>query len=1397
MDICRKAAMAMGRKANVRLPPEVNRILYVKNLPYKITGEEMYDIFGKYGAIRQIRVGNTPETRGTAFVVYEDIFDAKNACDHLSGFNVCNRYLVVLYYQANKAYLRMDTEKSKKELERVKAKYGLGVEFSYGSFCNSNQFYKYSASYRVDFVEFNCSSLSSGNFADLNEVCCAYYYTCNNGEAKRTLCPDGLYYDKKSQTCKDKEEIAECNLCYLNKNENVPLSACSSEYIFCHNTIPIRQWCFANEIFDIRTRLCTSRDRASGCLSNEFQFKNVHGLDNLCSEYDRQFKQVKEIQSCLPFFIECSNDNVRIMQCREFGTVFDDFYKTCIPKDLSFTCSGLDAKVNLLNSKEEKSGCPEKMFKRKRRMVFQSDYAMHPLYGSILKKTNNSQTISIHPNGALEDFDLTKVVVNDNERDRLKKGILFGNENSHLYLDTDNLHFPSFQSFNDKADDTLSSTDNNVRKLGCLKNLQQKNGYRFVPSNSDDEIFSADLHAKMANADLADAQFPSRSQLGNDWDNKDILVAPKTDVNEICEMIRKSCESEQPDSSGYGNSLTDETNDKRREKCNVEVTKCLQSLKSDNSTLFQQYHFPFRKLLNKLCKNGDVKFAVAPCSRFYVHCIEGAYGLKSCLENTSYNAQAGQCMPCTVSTVSATVLTTSETIKCAGNFEILKDGLYEERACDHKTEHSSRKVFGQRCVCQPGYLRLASESGSLCVSENYCRMHKVAMTENKFCSGSKADFSSLVDCNEVYYRCQRNRTNFSFCNQGQVFDLAKGRCVMRQLCSRKMKPILTHLNDLCIGRKDGAYSLITNLSYPTFYMCTYEMIVFSSCERGSLFDWSRKICMPMKTQDCTDGIQPKGHFEAGYSICWGGMIYETACSDGMVLKEVADHGKMGYVCVEKKDFSNQGYSKSCYGKSDGFYLNLTSETYFFCANHFATYLNGENNFSFDCTESKSSADNESISCEISYKLTNLTSFIKRLKAEQSQSFEVAPCEANYFTKKNSAMILEKCAAGERCMKMSTDGRCTRRILCNGKMDAIYPILPCHASYYICFGGYRYEENCPPGKVFSMHHQSCVAFLDDPSCHWNSSSLLLPAKHCSEFGNCQPVYQNCIIEGQIMNITCGDGNVYDISLKQCVRKTHCSMESYTTTTTASSSFSAGTSHASISPLVVGSTVDFETSPIVGSTESVDVAKIVITNACKNKPNGSYPIKGNCKQFLSCSNEISYVMECPANTVYNAKIANCGHPEDVPDCQSYIVNEKLTRDVSRAASWMKTFCADKADGYYRHFNRCDQFIQCLKRRKIILSCTKGLVFNPTMKVCDLPRRVPECNIILNNLVEKESTPDDYCKGIEHGAFTKDPKNCGRFYRCVHGKAHRFDCPPNLVFNPKLNTCDWLSNVSGCAV
>ena len=77
--------------------------LFVKNLPFKISGEELYDLFGRHGAIRQIRVGTTTGTRGTAYVVYHDAHDAKSAVDRLSGFNVQGRYLVVGYHKPSRA----------------------------------------------------------------------------------------------------------------------------------------------------------------------------------------------------------------------------------------------------------------------------------------------------------------------------------------------------------------------------------------------------------------------------------------------------------------------------------------------------------------------------------------------------------------------------------------------------------------------------------------------------------------------------------------------------------------------------------------------------------------------------------------------------------------------------------------------------------------------------------------------------------------------------------------------------------------------------------------------------------------------------------------------------------------------------------------------------------------------------------------------------------------------------------------------------------------------------------------------------------------------------------------------------------------------------------------------
>lgn len=72
--------------------------------------------------------GSSPTTKGTAYVVYEDIYDAKNALEHLSGYNVGSRYLIVLYHQQAKALRKIDADKKKEEIEKLKQKYGISED---------------------------------------------------------------------------------------------------------------------------------------------------------------------------------------------------------------------------------------------------------------------------------------------------------------------------------------------------------------------------------------------------------------------------------------------------------------------------------------------------------------------------------------------------------------------------------------------------------------------------------------------------------------------------------------------------------------------------------------------------------------------------------------------------------------------------------------------------------------------------------------------------------------------------------------------------------------------------------------------------------------------------------------------------------------------------------------------------------------------------------------------------------------------------------------------------------------------------------------------------------------------------------------------------------------------
>eukprot|EP00796_Vickermania_ingenoplastis_P005235 gene5235-3749_t len=97
------------------------RILLVAGLPYKPTQDKeqkeqlhqrIFELFSRYGAIQQLRVGCSPLTKGYCIVVYELCDDARTAMTSLNDFQIKDRHLRVAVYE----------ERDKNALERRKRK---------------------------------------------------------------------------------------------------------------------------------------------------------------------------------------------------------------------------------------------------------------------------------------------------------------------------------------------------------------------------------------------------------------------------------------------------------------------------------------------------------------------------------------------------------------------------------------------------------------------------------------------------------------------------------------------------------------------------------------------------------------------------------------------------------------------------------------------------------------------------------------------------------------------------------------------------------------------------------------------------------------------------------------------------------------------------------------------------------------------------------------------------------------------------------------------------------------------------------------------------------------------------------------------------------------------------
>ncbi|CAL2028025.1 unnamed protein product [Caenorhabditis brenneri] len=116
-------------------------------------------------------------------------------------------------------------------------------------------------------------------------------------------------------------------------------------------------------------------------------------------------------------------------------------------------------------------------------------------------------------------------------------------------------------------------------------------------------------------------------------------------------------------------------------------------------------------------------------------------------------------------------------------------------------------------------------------------------------------------------------------------------------------------------------------------------------------------------------------------------------------------------------------------------------------------------------------------------------------------------------------------------------------------------------------------------------------------------------------------------------------------------------------------------------------------------------------CDGKADGLYGNKKDCSAILQCfGGDLFEHSSCPSNLAFNDVTGTCDYPQKVSGCENHGRTEGVCTEHG-------SFIADVDD--------CKVFYRCVWGRKVVMKCPSGTVFNPLLSVCDWPSAVPSCS------------------------------------------------------------------------
>ncbi|XP_049809168.1 uncharacterized protein LOC126252325 isoform X2 [Schistocerca nitens] len=198
---------------------------------------------------------------------------------------------------------------------------------------------------------------------------------------------------------------------------------------------------------------------------------------------------------------------------------------------------------------------------------------------------------------------------------------------------------------------------------------------------------------------------------------------------------------------------------------------------------------------------------------------------------------------------------------------------------------------------------------------------------------------------------------------------------------------------------------------------------------------------------------------------------------------------------------------------------------------------------------------------------------------------------------------------------------------------------------------------------------------------------------------------------------------------------------------------------------------------------------------------YPNEDDCSKYWECDNGNLYNGSCTDGLIWNPNEDSCDWPYNY-DCpydkkeQSLLPGE-VPQLQSRADP---PVCPERIPGvemnitFYPNEDDCSKYWECDNGNLYNGSCADGLVWNPNVDSCDWPY-IYDCPYDKKEQSLLPSKPTE-CPQTSNGkqltvTFYPDEKDCTKFWSCYNGNLVKGSCPVGLIWNPKINACDWPYN------